>query len=120
MFLGILKIFAAVATALTGLYAMLRPTAIDGFTGIAVAGNPRGIVEVRSIFGGLFIAVGLAPFIFGADAQVAYRVLGLMYAGIGLVRIVAMVIDKSFVQSNWVSLGVEIVLAAILLWPVKG
>ncbi len=119
MVLNILKIIAAAGTALTGLYAAIRPTAIDGFTGIVVAGNPRGIVEVRSIFGGLFIALGLAPFIFGADAQVAYRVLGLGYAAIAVFRIIAMIIDRSYVQSNWISLAIEIVFAAILLWPAK-
>jgi hypothetical protein len=110
-FLIILKIIASVGTALTGVLALIKPTAIYGFTGL-LADGPRGISEIRSIFGGLFIALGLAPFIFGQDA---YRVLGLGYLAIALVRLISIFLDKSTASSNLISLAIEIIFGIILI-----
>lgn len=73
--LTVLKIIAALGTSATGLLALVKPTAVYGFTGL-VAEGARGISELRAIFGGLFIALGIAPFIFG---EVGYQVLGVGY-----------------------------------------
>ncbi len=110
-FLLILKIIAAVGTAGTGLLALIRPTAVYGFTGL-LADGPRGISEIRSIFGGLFIALGVAPFIFG---ETAYQVLGLGYLAIAAVRLVSIFLDQSTASSNWISLAIEVVFGVILL-----
>jgi len=110
-FLLILKIIAAVGTAATGVLALVKPTAVYGFTGL-LADGPRGISEIRSIFGGLFIALGVAPFIFG---ETAYQVLGLGYLAIAAVRLVSIFLDRSTASSNWISLGIEIVFGVILL-----
>jgi hypothetical protein len=110
-FLLILKIIASVGTAATGLLALIKPTAVYGFTGLLTDG-PRGISEIRAIFGGLFIALGVAPFIFGATA---YQVLGLGYLAIAAVRLVSIFLDHSMASSNWISLGIEIVFGVILL-----
>ena len=107
----ILKAIAAIATAATGLLALIRPTAVYGFTGL-VANGARGISEIRSIFGGLFIALGVAPFIFG---QAGYQVLGVGYLAIAAVRLVSIFIDHSTDSSNLISLAIEIVFAVILL-----
>jgi hypothetical protein len=109
--LTILQALAALATAATGLLALIRPTAIYNFTGL-LADGPRGISEIRAIFGGLFIALGVAPFIFGAPA---YRVLGLGYLAIALVRLFSIFIDKSTASSNWISLAIEIAFGLILI-----
>lgn len=108
--LEILQIIAALGTVITGLLALIKPTAIRGFTGLLAEG-PRGISEVRAIFGGLFIALGIAPFIFGG---VAYQVLGLGYLAIALVRLVSIFLDKSRDSSNWISLVIEIAFGIIL------
>lgn len=111
MIINILKVVAAVATILTGVLAFVKPTAIYNFTGL-VAQGARGITEIRSIFGGLFIALGAAPFIFG---QSGYHVLGLGYAAIAIARIISMVIDKSTESSNWISLAIEVAFGILLL-----
>jgi hypothetical protein len=72
----------------------------------------RGVTEIRAIFGALFIALGLAPFYFQGDS---YKMLGLSYLAIAVVRLVSIFLDKSSVQSNWISLAVEIVLGVILM-----
>jgi hypothetical protein len=113
MVLQILKIIGCIGTIGTGLLGALRPSALPGFTGLEAPG-PRGITEVRSIFGGLFIGVGAFPLIVGAPA--AYRMLGVMYLAIGVVRVISMVVDGSLSESsNIISLVVEIVFGVILV-----
>lgn len=109
--LAILKIIAAAGTALTGLLALIKPDAVYGFTGLTAMG-PRGISEIRAIFGGLFIALGVAPFFLG---RTSYRMLGLGYLAIAITRLASIVIDRSYDQSNWISLLIEIVFGLLLL-----
>lgn len=59
-----LKIIDAITTALTGLLAPVRQRASVGLTG-QVAEVARGMFEIRAIIGRVFIAPGIAPFIFG-------------------------------------------------------
>jgi hypothetical protein len=109
--LTVLKIIAALATAATGLLALVKPDATYGFIGLS-ANGPRGVSEIRAIFGGLFIALGLAPLFLGAPA---YRMLGIGYLAIAVVRAGSIVLDQSYAQSNFISLAIEIVLGAILV-----
>lgn len=109
--LEILKIIAALATAATGVLALVKPTAVYGFTGLTASG-PRGISEIRAIFGALFIALGIVPLLLGAPA---YKMLGFGYLAIALIRTVSIFIDKSYDQSNFISLAIEIVLGIILI-----
>lgn len=110
-FLMVLKIIAAVATALTGLLALVKPTAIYGFTGL-IANGVRGISEIRSIFGGLLIGLGVAPLFLGGNA---FRMLGIGYLAIAVARLFSMIFDKSYDSSNIISLVIEIVLGVILV-----
>lgn len=107
----ILKIIAALATAATGLLALIKPGATYGFTGLT-ANGVRGVSEIRAIFGGLFIAVGIAPLFLG---PVAYQMLGITYLTIAAARAFSIVFDKSYAQSNIISLVIEILLGAILV-----
>lgn len=110
-FLIYLQYFAALATVLTGLLAFVKPSATYGFIGLKSEGV-RGVSEIRSIFGGLFIALGLAPFFLGAPA---FQVLGIAYLGIALARAISIVLDKSYANSNLISLVTEIVFGLILI-----
>lgn len=109
--LMILKIVATLATAATGLLALVNPGAAYGFTGLNAVG-PRGVSEIRAVFGGLFIGLGLAPFFLG---PAAYRMLGIGYLAIAVARAFSILFDHSYAQSNWISLGIEIVLGVILV-----
>jgi hypothetical protein len=109
--LQILKIIACLATAATGLLALVKPEATYGFIGLT-ANGVRGVSEIRAIFGGLFIALGLAPLFLGATA---YRMLGIGYLAIAIARTFSIFFDKSFAQSNWISLAIEIVFGIILV-----
>jgi hypothetical protein len=112
MIITILKIIAAIATALTGFLALVKPASVRGFTGLFPE-IPRGITEVRAVFGGLFIALGVVPIILNNPA--AYLVLGYGYLAIAFVRIISIFLDRSYVSSNWISLAIEIVLGIILV-----
>jgi hypothetical protein len=113
--MSILQIFqaiAAIVTGLTGLLAFIKPDAVYGFTGLTAEGA-RGISEIRAIFGGLFIALGVAPFFLGASA---YRMLGIGYLAIAVTRTFSIFFDHSFAQSNLISLAIEIVFGLLLVF----
>ena len=107
----VLKIIAALATAATGLLAFVKPSAAYGFTGLNAEGV-RGVSEIRSIFGGLFIALGIVPLFLGTAA---YQMLGIGYLAIAATRGFSILFDKSYAQSNIISLVIEIVLGVILV-----
>ena len=104
----ILKIVAALVTAATGLLSFVKPNVVYGFTGLTAQGA-RGVSEVRAVFGGLFIALGLAPIWLNQ-----YQILGYGYLAIAVTRIISIIIDKSYARSNFVSLAIEIVFGIVL------
>lgn len=108
----ILKIIAAVLTTATGLLAFFKPSATYGFIGLNPNGI-RGVSEIRSIFGGLFIGLGLAPLFLG---EIAYLMLGIGYLAIAAARAFSIVFDKSYAQSNIISLIIEIVFGFLLVF----
>jgi len=110
-FLEIVQIILAAGTILTGMISLIVPRSVQGFTGLTAPG-PRGISEIRSVLGGGFIGLGLAPLILGG---VAYDMLGIAYLTIAVARIASIVLDRSYDRSNWISLAVEIVFGIILL-----
>ena len=107
----ILKLIAALATVATGLLALVKPTAVYDFTGLT-ANGVRGISEIRAIFGGLLIGLGLTPLFLGTST---YQMLGIGYLAIAATRAFSMVFDKSYAQSNIISLIIEIGLGVILV-----
>lgn len=109
--LMVLKIIAATGTAVTGLLALVKPDAVYGFTGLK-ANGARGISEIRSIFGGLFIALGVAPLLLGGET---YTMLGIAYLAIAAARLFSMIFDKSYDRSNIISLVIEVVFGVILV-----
>ena len=107
----ILKIISALATAVTGLLALVKPSSVYDFTGLTAKGV-RGVSEIRAIFGGLLIALGLAPLFLG---PAAYQMLGIGYLGIAVARAFSILFDKSTAQSNLISLAIEVALGIILV-----
>ena len=112
--LHILKIIAAIGTIITGLVSLFWPRAVFGFIGLTAPG-PRGITEIRAVLGGVFIALGAAPFLLKLPE--AYQVLGITYLVVAAIRAVSMFIDHSIVNSNLISLAFEIVFGILLVLP---
>jgi hypothetical protein len=114
MIIKTLQLIAVIATIVTGLVSLINPLGVQGFTGLTAPGG-RGITEIRSILGGLFIGLGIAVLVLGT--RETYQMLGIMYLAIGIVRIVSIFLDKSSVQSNWISVAAEIIFGIILVLP---
>ena len=112
MVLQIVKVVAAIGTIATGVVSLIWPRSVTGFTGLSPEGG-RGITEIRAVLGGFFVALGAAPLLLKEPA--AYRMLGIAYLVVAVVRTASMVIDKSVVQSNIISVVVEIVFGVILV-----
>ena len=109
----VLKIICAVVTIIVGIVSVVKPTSVYEFTGLQATG-PRGITEIRAVLGALFIGLGLAPFLLKMDPA-AFRAGGIAYLAVGVVRLASMFLDKSLVQSNWISLAFEIAFGIILV-----
>jgi hypothetical protein len=111
MIISVLHIIAAVGTILTGVVSLFWPRSVIGFTGLNPAGG-RGITEIRAVLGAGFVGLGAAALAFGEGA---YLALGVMYLAVGAVRAISMVVDRSVVQSNVISLIVEIAFGVVLV-----
>ena len=111
MFIDILQYIGCALTVLVGLLSLVAPERTVSFTGLAPQGG-RGVTEIRAILGGLFIALGVAPFFLG---DVAYMVLGVSYLAVGIVRLISIFLDKSGNSSNWISLAFEFIFGLILV-----
>jgi len=110
--LRILQVIAVIATILTGLVSLIWPLKVQDFIGLTAPAG-RGITEIRSILGALFIGLGIAVFVLGT--RETYQMLGIMYLAIAAVRGVSIVVDRSLEGSNIISLVVEIVFGIILV-----
>ena len=111
-FIQILQIIAVVVTLMTGLYSLIQPKKIKGFTGLE-ASSPRATTEIRAVMGGTFVGLGIAALVF--PLREVYLMLGITYAAIGAIRAVSMVVDKSMERSNVISLITEVILVVILV-----
>jgi hypothetical protein len=93
---------------------LVKPRSVYAFTGLRAEGG-RGITEIRAVLGAFFIALGGMALYYRLPET--YIMLGVTYLLVGLVRGISMFVDKSVVQSNLISLAVEIALGVILVLP---
>ncbi len=108
-----LRLGVLIGTVISGVLLVLAPNRASTFTGLAPE-LPRGVTEIRAAMGGVFTALGLAPLIRPVTAT--FRIVGMVYLAIALVRAPYMFTDKSAGErSNWISLGFEAIAAWILL-----
>lgn len=107
-----LQVVAAIGTIAVGVVALFWPKSITGFIGLEPTG-PRGITELRAVLGAFFVALGAAPLILGAPE--AYRMLGIAYLAVAVVRTLSMFLDRSIMSSNLISIATEVVFGVILM-----
>jgi hypothetical protein len=110
--IAILQFIAVIATIAIGVFALVAPTKIEGFAGIKAIGG-RGVAEIRAIFGGVFIGMGVATFLL--DKTIAYPMFGIIYLAIGLVRVVTIFLDQSRESSNLISVATELIFGVLFL-----
>ncbi len=112
MFLQILKVIAGLATIVTGVVSLFWPLKVPGFTGLEPQGG-RGITEIRTILGSLFVGLGAAVLFY--NSKEAYMILGITYLVMAVVRGISILVDKSAVSSNIISFVVELVFGVLLI-----
>ena len=112
MLLKYLKYFASLATVITGVVSLFWPLKVQDFTGLTAEGG-RGITEIRTILGALFVALGIAALLYNAPQT--YGMLGYMYLGLAVVRAISIVVDRSATSSNIISAVTELVFGLILI-----
>ncbi len=110
--LPVLKIISGIATIITGAVSLFWPLKVLGFTGLDVNGG-RGVTEIRTILGALFIGLGAAVLYF--NTQEAYQILGITYITMAVVRGLSMFVDGAVVSSNVISFLAELVFGIILV-----
>jgi hypothetical protein len=110
--LEILKIIAAAATILVGVVGLIWPRRIQDFIGLKAEGG-RGITELRTVLGALFIAIGAIPLIINVPET--FLMLGYTYLALAAVRLFSMFFDRSIVSSNIISVITEVVFGVILI-----
>ena len=108
----ILKYAMVAVTLITGLLSVFWPAKFQGFTGIE-ASSPRATSEIRAVMGGVFVGLAIAVALFRTPE--VFKMLGIAFAAIALVRAISIVADHAAVQSNIISLASEIVMAVILI-----
>ena len=112
MIIKILQIIAGIATIITGGVSLFWPLKVPGFTGLDPNGG-RGITEIRTILGVLFVGLGAAVLYINKPA--GYFILGITYLVMALVRGISILVDDSAVSSNIISFIVELVFGVILI-----
>lgn len=105
---------AAVITLLLGLLALWRPRGMAHSLGMELRGL-RGRAEFRIGFGGFMI--GGAGYVLWAQHPVAFSVLGFLWLGGALARILAWMIDQPVLERAYLKLFLlELTMATLLLW----
>ena len=112
MFLQILKYAINIATVITGVVSLFWPLKVQEFTGLSVNGG-RGVTEIRTILGALFIGLGVAAQIY--NQKQTYAMLGIVYLVMALVRGISIIVDKSAVSTNIISFATELIFGLILM-----
>lgn len=112
MILDVLQVVALLSTAAFGVIGLVKPESITGFTGLNPNGA-RGLSELRGIFGGLFIGLGLAPLLLGTAE--AYQVIGIGYLVLAAARSFSVIYDGCYDRSNLISVVTEIAFGIVLV-----
>jgi hypothetical protein len=105
---------AAIVTLLFGLLALGRPRGVAHSLSMELRGL-RGRAEFRIGFGGFMI--GAAGFVLWAQHPLAFSVLGFLWLGGAVARILAWMIDQPVLERAYLKLFLfELTMATLLLW----
>lgn len=87
----IVPIIGSILTIGLGVFGLLKPTAMGAATGIAPV-NELGVMELRALFGGILLVLGMCALI--GRQPVIYLVTGLAFVGASTVKLVSLSIDR--------------------------
>jgi len=108
---ALFHIYAVVITIKNGLFSVLKPAWIKNASLIGPT-SPRAKTEIRSIWGGLYLGLGVAGLVFPVPE--VYRTIAIVYITSNLIRAALMVIRRSFTKSIFQTITYELILSAFL------
>lgn len=88
-----LSLIGAIITLIFGIWAIIQPVKFSRFISLTPY-KQTGITEIRATYGGW--VSGLAIFCLWNQSEVAFYTLGCAWFGAALVRIMGIIIDKSY------------------------
>ena len=109
--IALLHLYAVVITIKNGLFSALKLGRIKNKSGLETS-TPRAITEMRAVWGGLLLGLGIAGLVFPV-AEV-YKTIGIVYVVRNVVRGVSMVVEKSTDRASLQDISYEIILAIFL------
>jgi hypothetical protein len=110
--MDLLNNIGAIITMLMGCLGLFFPQKASELTGLTPT-TPAGRAEFRGTLGVTFIFLGLVPVVTQKD--VAFLTVGLCWLGAAIGRVVSIYLDKGNEAKNWIAVGFECAIAALLL-----
>jgi hypothetical protein len=104
-------IYAVVIIIKNGLFSALKLRMIKNRIGMETS-SPRAITEIRAVWGGLYLGMGIAGSVFPIPE--VYKLIGITYLVSNAIRGISLAIDKSIDRVNLQSISYEIILAIFL------
>ena len=121
----IVLVLSGVGFLIFGVKALFDPVGLWTSFGLVVSDEPAVRTELRAFYGGLEIALGalLLAFLTTPDRQrTGLLIAAVIYAGLGLGRLVGIVVDGEVARIHWIALAIELGLAAlsmVALWRMR-
>lgn len=101
------NLFAALFTALFGVWAFFKPNAAAKLVGLQPKGK-RGLSDIRSIYGG--VNFGLGAFAMWCQSIEVFQMLAAAYFAAAVCRTISLAMDSAFSK-----VGIRFILSEILL-----
>jgi len=105
-------VIASAVMAVWGIGALIRPRSLESFVGVR-AETPLGTSEIRAVFGGMFIAWGVAAIVL--LEPIVFAVLGAAWLADLAVRIVAVFADRVPAKQALSVLGIALAMGVSFL-----
>jgi hypothetical protein len=109
--ISLLHIYAVVITLKNGLFSGLRIRGLEPRLGME-SFSPRAKTEVRTMWGGLYLGMGIAGLVFSAPE--VYKMIGIAYMVSNVIRGISMIVGKSADRAGLQRMSYEIILAVFL------
>jgi ABC-type Co2+ transport system permease subunit len=110
-------LIAPIASLVMGLVALVFPDTFARQTGLAADG-PLGRSELRAVFGGVFIGIGLACVLLGSAA--AHVVGAAAFLGGATAKLLSAVLERGVLPAALPGLLVDLLLGALFVWGASG
>jgi hypothetical protein len=110
---GAPALIAPVLTVVMGIVACLAPEAFARQTGLAADG-PLGRSELRAVFGGVFIGIGLVTLALVSPA--AHLVGAAAFLGGAAAKVASAVLERGVLPAALPGLLVDLLLGALFVW----